>query len=75
MTVYEMTVDTIFICFCEDSEQNNGMDRPYFMSRNLMEVMYEIKGSAGVQYDYGGPQNIEAGAARPMIPENWKFNN
>jgi Plasma-membrane choline transporter len=42
VTVFEMTVDTIFISFCEDYEENNGMDRPYYMSRELMEIMYEI---------------------------------
>jgi hypothetical protein len=38
--VFEMVVDTIFICFCEDGERNDGsMERPYFMSDNLMKFM------------------------------------
>lgn len=43
ITVYEMTIDTIFLCFCEDCEQNDGMARPYFMSRGLMEFVQNSK--------------------------------
>ncbi|XP_053691029.1 choline transporter-like protein 1 [Sabethes cyaneus] len=35
MAVYEMTVATIFLCFCKDIQLNNGTDRPYYMSNNL----------------------------------------
>jgi solute carrier family 44 protein 1 (choline transporter-like protein) len=31
-----MAIDTIFLCFCEDSERNDGISKPYFMSRGLM---------------------------------------
>jgi hypothetical protein len=31
-----MTIDAIFICFVEDCDINNGVDRPYFMSKGLM---------------------------------------
>ena len=31
-----MAVDTIFLCFCEDSDRNDGVNRPYFMSTGLM---------------------------------------
>ena len=31
--VYEMAIDTIFLCFCEDSTQNDGINKPYYMSR------------------------------------------
>lgn len=38
--VYEMMIDTIFICFAEDSERNDGStSKPYFMSRNLLKFM------------------------------------
>uniref|UniRef100_A0A6P7GMK6 Choline transporter-like protein n=1 Tax=Diabrotica virgifera virgifera TaxID=50390 RepID=A0A6P7GMK6_DIAVI len=43
MTVYEMVIDTIFLCFCEDCEQNDGESRPYFMSRGLMEFVENSK--------------------------------
>lgn len=39
ITIYEMAVDTIFICFCEDCEMNDGMARPYYMSHSLMEFV------------------------------------
>lgn len=38
-----MTIDTIFLCFCEDYEYNDGMDRPYYMSRGLMEFVETTK--------------------------------
>ncbi|RXG55173.1 Choline transporter-like protein 2 [Armadillidium vulgare] len=31
-----MTIDTLLICFCEDCERNDGIQKPYFMSRGLM---------------------------------------
>lgn len=61
MTVFEMTVDTIFICFCEDCEQNDGMNRPYFMSKGLMEVMKELKQAAGGTFIFGA-HCVEDGA-------------
>lgn len=38
-----MTIDTIFLCFCEDCEQNDGISQPYFMSRGLMEFVENSK--------------------------------
>ena len=38
--VFEMVIDTIFICFCEDTERNDGsLQKPYFMSANLLRFM------------------------------------
>ena len=34
-----MVIDTIFLCFCEDSDRNDGVARPYYMSRGLMEYV------------------------------------
>ena len=34
-----MVIDTIFLCFAEDSKHNNGKDRPYFMSDALLKFM------------------------------------
>ncbi len=31
-TIY-VCLDTIFLCFCEDCEKNDGVDKPYFMSK------------------------------------------
>lgn len=37
--VFDMTVDTIFLCFCEDCEHNDGSEeRPYYMSESLMLI-------------------------------------
>ncbi|XP_056153974.1 choline transporter-like protein 4 [Lampris incognitus] len=39
-SVYNMCVDTLFLCFLEDLERNDGSERkPYFMSKNLMEIL------------------------------------
>lgn len=75
MTVYEMTLDTIFVCFCEDCEENDGMERPYFMSKGLMEVMQELKQQAGGEFNFGGPGNVEGGGGRPMLQPNYYNNN
>lgn len=32
----QMCIDTLFLCFCEDCERNDGINRPYYMSRGLM---------------------------------------
>ncbi|VDL70313.1 unnamed protein product [Nippostrongylus brasiliensis] len=38
--VYEMAVDTTFICFLEDSEQNDGSpEKPFYMSKNLQNIL------------------------------------
>ena len=39
--VYHMCIDTIFICFCEDSERNDGSPaKPYFCSERLLVFMH-----------------------------------
>ncbi|XP_014243856.1 choline transporter-like protein 1 [Cimex lectularius] len=43
IAVYEMVIDTIFICFCEDCEINDGISKPYFMSKGLMEFVQNSK--------------------------------
>ncbi|XP_071443177.1 choline transporter-like protein 2 isoform X2 [Hetaerina americana] len=38
--VYAMAVDTLFLCFLEDGERNDGSsEKPYFMSKNLMKIL------------------------------------
>ncbi|CAG5126557.1 unnamed protein product, partial [Candidula unifasciata] len=49
-SVYEMAVDTIFLCFLEDIERNDGSpEKPYFMGKGLMKVLgksnFKVKGS------------------------------
>ncbi|KAI7803649.1 choline transporter-like protein 2 isoform X4 [Triplophysa rosa] len=39
-SVYAMCVDTLFLCFLEDLERNDGSaERPYFMTENLLNVL------------------------------------
>ncbi|KAK9526636.1 hypothetical protein VZT92_015321 [Zoarces viviparus] len=39
-SVYNMCVDTLFLCFLEDLERNDGsLQKPYFMSKNLMKIL------------------------------------
>ena len=38
--VYEMAVDTLFLCFLEDIERNDGSEeKPYFMSKDLRKIL------------------------------------
>ncbi|KAJ6641805.1 Choline transporter-like 2 [Pseudolycoriella hygida] len=38
--VYSMAVDTLFLCFLEDCERNDGSaQKPYFMSSGLMKIL------------------------------------
>jgi Plasma-membrane choline transporter len=44
VTVFEITVDTIFLCYCEDVQANDGSAlKPYYMSSGLQNVMEELK--------------------------------
>ncbi|XP_015265930.1 PREDICTED: choline transporter-like protein 2, partial [Gekko japonicus] len=39
-SVYAMCVDTLFLCFLEDLERNDGSaEKPYFMSSNLKKLL------------------------------------
>ncbi|XP_014748718.1 PREDICTED: choline transporter-like protein 2, partial [Sturnus vulgaris] len=39
-SVYGMCVDTLFLCFLEDLERNDGSaEKPYFMSQNLRKLL------------------------------------
>ncbi|XP_062840986.1 choline transporter-like protein 2 isoform X4 [Trichomycterus rosablanca] len=41
-SVYAMCVDTLFLCFCEDLERNDGSAaRPYYMSSMLHDILYK----------------------------------
>lgn len=39
-SVYSMAVDTLFLCFLEDLERNDGSpEKPYFMSKGLKQIL------------------------------------
>lgn len=39
-SVYNMAVDTLFLCFLEDLEMHDGSpEKPYFMSKSLMKIL------------------------------------
>ena len=42
LNVYSMAIDTIFLCFCEDCEKNDGVTKPYFMSKGLMVSLITV---------------------------------
>ncbi|XP_072420591.1 choline transporter-like protein 2 isoform X2 [Chiloscyllium punctatum] len=50
-SVYAMCVDTLFLCFCEDLERNDGSaERPYYSSPDLRDILYKK------EYDSPTPQ-------------------
>lgn len=52
ISVYETVIDSLFICFCEDCERNDGIERPYFMSKSLMIFVEKNKGVADIPQLY-----------------------
>ena len=39
-----MAVDTLFLCFLEDMERNDGSpERPFFMSRGLQKIVGKMQ--------------------------------
>ncbi|XP_069775693.1 choline transporter-like protein 4 [Narcine bancroftii] len=39
-SVFNMCVDTLFLCFLEDLERNDGSpEKPYYMSKSLMKIL------------------------------------
>merc|ERR1719427_1863701 len=42
--VYAMAVDTLFLCFLEDLERNDGsLERPYYMSKGLRQILGKMQ--------------------------------
>ncbi|KXZ75648.1 choline transporter-like protein 1 [Tribolium castaneum] len=48
--VFQIIIDTLFICFCEDSVINDGISRPFYMTRGLMEFVEHSKKLYGEKY-------------------------
>jgi len=70
-----MTVDTIFICYCIDVEENDGVENPYYMSDSLRKIMMELKGFAGAHMNIEMKGDAEVGpgmadgSSIPMLPQ------
>jgi len=48
--VYSMAVDTLFLCFLEDLERNDGsQEKPYFMSKSLKKILGKMEKTAAEQ--------------------------
>ncbi|XP_064485322.1 choline transporter-like protein 2 [Ornithodoros turicata] len=43
ISIYEMTIDTLFVCFCEDCEWNDGVTKPFFMSDTFKEFIEDSR--------------------------------
>ncbi|XP_062244153.1 choline transporter-like protein 2 isoform X1 [Platichthys flesus] len=57
-SVYAMCVDTLFLCFCEDLERNDGSsERPYFMSPELHEILSKVERP---EEDHDGVEQADA---------------
>ena len=47
MAVFDMAISTLFLCFCEDSERNDGSAaKPYFMEASLREFVNDATKAA-----------------------------
>lgn len=64
----QMIIDTIFICFCEDCEKNDGVGRPYFMSRGLM-VGVRLKTRVFLSY----PNSVQIPGELPRVKMTTPF--
>ncbi|XP_070508755.1 choline transporter-like protein 1 [Chironomus tepperi] len=67
--VFEMTVDTIFISFCIDLEENDGQTKPYYMSESLKRIIMAMKAEKGGVLYFGpkGGSGMYDGSAIPML--------
>ncbi|KAJ8039264.1 Choline transporter-like protein 2 [Holothuria leucospilota] len=49
--VFDMAVDTLFLCFLEDLERNDGSaDRPYYMNKTLKKICGKKNHSGGEEW-------------------------
>lgn len=69
-----MALDTMYVCYCEDYEKNDGISKPYFMSRGLMEFMQKMKSAAGGGHIFA--KQSDGGEAGEVIPlSSLKYRN
>uniref|UniRef100_A0A4W5NSE0 Choline transporter-like protein n=1 Tax=Hucho hucho TaxID=62062 RepID=A0A4W5NSE0_9TELE len=66
-SVYAMCVDTLFLCFCEDLERNDGSpERPYFMSPELHEILSKTE-MAEEEDNKDGTEQPDADPSEPTL--------
>ncbi|XP_049900140.1 choline transporter-like protein 2 isoform X2 [Epinephelus moara] len=66
-SVYAMCVDTLFLCFCEDLERNDGSsERPYFMSPELHDILSKTK---RLEEDHDGIDQGDSADAAKQVDE------
>lgn len=55
--VYSMAVDTLFLCFLEDLERNDGsQERPYYMSKDLQKILGKMQSEAHNEFSPSAPR-------------------
>ncbi|KAF0310012.1 Choline transporter-like protein 1 [Amphibalanus amphitrite] len=64
ISIYEMAIDALFICFCEDCELNDGVSKPYYMSKGLMELVQNSKKALA---ELKNKQEKKPPSAQPMF--------
>ena len=69
-TVYDTTADTIFLCFCDDQDRNNGDDRPYYSSMRLQKLMKGGPNKKKSAVHALSPQMTPKESAR-SVPKDW----
>lgn len=66
LTIYEMCIDTLFLCFCEDSRVNDGSSgKQYFMSTSLMNFVR--RGSRRINKLEGKRPPVGSGESMEML--------
>ncbi|MEN2496142.1 MAG: hypothetical protein MHMPM18_000701 [Marteilia pararefringens] len=45
MDVYDMSIDSLFYCFCKDKDHHKSTGKAYYMSKDLMKLVYSKKKS------------------------------
>ena len=59
-----MTIDTIFVCYCEDCEENDGITKPYYMSDELRSALEELMTTSERKFKFGRAVGVEGGNSR-----------
>ncbi|XP_065829328.1 choline transporter-like protein 4 [Oscarella lobularis] len=59
-SVYDMAIDTLFLCFLEDLERNDGSsEKPYYMSKGLKKVLGKKNKEDGKKKKKGNAMEVK----------------